>query len=86
MSDASDGRPQGVEELGARAVGANIDLETALALARAAVHALIKLSPDAAALVRAELRKEAVGLEMKGGPQGQAAAAALRRVLDGAGQ
>ena len=85
MSDASDGGPQGVEELGAWAVGTNIDLETATALARAAVRALIKLSPDAGALVRAELRKEAVGLDMKGGPQGKAAAAAVRRLLDDAG-
>ena len=86
MSGVEDGAARGGDTLGPWAIGTGIDVATALALARACVRALIKVSPDAAAMVRAELRKEAVGLEMKSGPQGQTAAAAVRRILDDAGQ
>ena len=78
MDDLSAGEPGGGP--------AGPDHEAATALARAAVRAIIKLSPDAAALVRAELRKEAVGLEVKGGDRGKAAAAAVRRLMEETGQ
>ncbi len=86
MSGLEDGGASSGGSPGSWAIGTSIDVETSLALARACVRALIKLSPDAAGTVRAELRKEAVGLEMKGGAHGHAAATALRRILDDAGQ
>ena len=85
MSGVEEGGSGAGDGPGSWAIGTSIDVETSLALARACIRALIKLSPDSAAMVRAELRKEAVGLEMKGGAQGHAAAATLRRILDDAG-
>lgn len=57
-------------------------LRLALALGRASVKALLESSPETAARVRAELRKEAVGLDMRGSDDAKATAAALRRILD----
>ena len=58
------------------------DARAALAMARAAVRALIAISPDSAAQVRAQLRKEAIGLETNGGADDLAAAAIIRTLLD----
>ena len=63
----------------------SIQLDIALALARASVRALMALSPESGAQVRAYLRREAVALDMRLGPDAQAAAAALRQMLDDGG-
>jgi hypothetical protein len=75
MSDQSGGSPPPGPSQAA-------DVHAALALARASVRALLDASPDTAARVRAALRKEAVGLDMKGVPETRVAAAAIRRMLD----
>jgi hypothetical protein len=69
MSDQLDSQP-------------GAELRLALALGRASVKALTEISSETAGRVRAELRKEAVGLDMKGSPDAKAAAAAIRRILD----
>lgn len=83
MSDKTDDRPPSA---GPSAAASNqaIELQTALALARASARALLHSSSGAAPVMRAELRKEAVGLDMKGGEDSGAAAAAIRRMLDDA--
>ncbi len=61
------------------------ELRIALSLARAAVAALKRISPETAGQVRAELRKEAVSLDLKPEACDKAAAAAIRRILDADG-
>jgi hypothetical protein len=64
------------------ASGLIADVHTALALSRASVRALLHGAPQSAAQVRAELRKEAVGLDMRAAPEAKTAAANIRRLLD----
>ena len=80
-AQSDDGPPEGGPSQGGPVVR-NAELLTVLALARASVRALLDGPPDMAARVRAELRKEAIGLDMKGPGEAVAAAAALRRMLD----
>jgi hypothetical protein len=82
MSDQIGERPPGAGS--SRAASIPAETQAALALARAAVRVLLESSPEVAVRLRAELRKEAVGLDMKEGAEAQAAAAALRRLLDAA--
>ena len=62
----------------------NLEQQIAMALARAAARALLEPGSETAARMRAQLRKEAVALDMRPGAEAQAAAAAIRRMLDGA--
>ena len=83
MSDNSGDRPPSAGS-SAAATSQAIDLQTALALARASARVLLDSTSNLAPRMRGELRKEAVGLDMRGGGEASAAAAAIRRMLDDA--
>jgi hypothetical protein len=83
MSEITGDRPPSAGSSRASSTPA-AETQAALALARAAVKVLLESSPEVAVRLRAELRKEAVGLDMKEGVEAKAAAAALRRLLDAA--
>ena len=82
MSDQSGGRPPSSGSSSAASAQSSEE-QTSIALARACARVLLDGGSDTAVRMRAELRKEAVGLDMKSGPEAKAAAAAIRRLLDG---
>ena len=62
-------------------IGVEVDLHTALALGRAAVVALQKLSAESRALVNDALEREAALLEINADPMSRAAAQSLIQVV-----
>ena len=62
-------------------VGVEVDLQTALALSRAATRALLELSPLAHREITAALRQEIDVLELQSDPLSLAAANAVKQYL-----
>jgi hypothetical protein len=66
----------------ARAAAYEIEIETALALGRAAANALIELSPESAEVFRRQLRRELHRLKLAGPGTVDVAAMRLRAYLN----
>ena len=60
----------------------DVDLQTALALSRASVEALMALSAEASRTLREKLEVEVARLEIDATPESEASARTLRELLD----
>jgi hypothetical protein len=60
----------------------DVDLQTALALSRASVEALMDLSAETAQKLREKLELEVAKLEMDASPESEASVRSIRQLLD----
>lgn len=83
MNDQTRGLSGSPAPQSARTAALEIELETALALGRAAANALMELSPEAAEVFRRQVRRELARLKLAGPGHVDVAAMRLRTYLEG---
>jgi hypothetical protein len=81
MFDQTDGRARQGDAPADPATAEAVELETALALGRAAARTLLELSPESAELFKVFLQREVDRLKTAGGDASEMAVARLRELL-----